>query len=378
MATKDSGDLDGDATKAAGALEKNPTSDTTADSEYADSAGYDYSDGDGGGGAYVPPSDSGGGSGGGASVDDAGTGEDGEPADPEDPADAGEDDGAGDDSSPGDDSTPGDDTTGDDSTGGDLPLEGAETLPAAPPVDDVPRDPGPSEPPRPHQVSIDIELMRVLIAAMERARDQIPELEHELRSILRDLDLEPSIVVGLDRVTEWIDAEVPGMRQRLALAEAIEDGTALPKEPQRPVPTPRPRPGGPAVPPPPRPPVDIETLPDRRPVIWDEDRFVICPPHEAADHGRRAAGLLAEGSVEDPAQAAELIRAHGHDPYFAREFASNTDPSFIAEAITAAESEGTGPDLRAAVTATITTAARATGELAMDDATRDAWAAALT
>lgn len=378
MAGKSSGGVDGDASKAAGSLEKTPT----VDADSGDAGGYDYSDysGDSGGGsgdsseAYVPPSEPDGGSG-----SDGEAGDDSGPPDTEDPADS-DDAGTGDDSGGDDtgrDDTGGDDTGGDDPAADEPTFEGAETQPAEPPVES-PRDPEPNDPPRPHQVSIDIDLMRVLIAAMARARDQIPDYEHELRTILSDLDLEPSEVVGLDRVTEWLDAELPGMRQRLALAEAIEDGTLFPKEPPtRPVPLPRPRPEVPVVPRLPRPPVDIETLPDRPPVVWDEDRFVICPPYEAADHGRRAAALLGGTEVDDAAQAADLIRTHGHDPYFAREFTSNTDPSFIADTITAAEADGTGGDLRAVVTGAVTTASRATGELGMDDATREAWASAL-
>lgn len=352
MSTKSSGSMGGDTAKSSGALEKDPLAAVDADS--ADAGAYDYSDygGSSGGGSYEP-SYSGGSTGsgtdsGGADVDDA-------PTDPpaDDPADSG-DDNAGD--------TPGE---------GESPGE-ADTLPGEhpSPPENGPDDPGPD---RPHRVSIDIDLMIVLIAAMERAREQIPELAHQLRTILSDLDLDPSEVSGYDRVTAWIDDELPLLRRRLALAQALEDGDLIigdPRPQPTPVPLPTPLPA-PAVPPPGPDRIVAAPLPKRREVEWHGDFVTAVAPHEAGENGRRAAALL--GQPDGTAEAAELIRSHQADPYFAREFASNTDPSFIADAPASTDDA----ELQALVRSTVATAQRSTGELAIDDAVREAWAGAL-
>lgn len=366
MAGKSAGSADGDAAKSGGALEKATAgvdlgaSDASSSTErYVPPSEADVASGDSGGSGRsgdAPPDDT-------SAPDDPGAGEPDRSGD--DPAD-GDHDSTDDDSTDDADTTdPGDEPPGDTGDGGD---PGIEILPGEPPTG----------PPGPHRVAVDIELMIVLIAAVERAREQIPELEHELRRILTDLDLDPGEVAGFDRVTSWIDEELPGLRRRLALAQAIEDGTVVTPLPGDPVPTPRPLPKPlPAVPPGHTRPIEVEALPDRRPVTWEEDRFATCPPHEAAGNGRRAATLLGLDDDDGVAEAAELIRASAHDPYFAREFASNTDPAFIVDTIAAAEAEGSAAGLRAAVTSTIATATRATGELAVDDATRDGWTAAL-
>lgn len=348
MATKAGGSLGDDTAKSTGSLEKDPLA--GVDTDTADAGGYDYSDyGGSSHGGSAEPSTSGG-----ASSSDSGEG-----ATDDDP-------GGGD---PGSDDARGNDTGADDSagdSGGEPPTE-AETLPGELPPDTA--DPGESD----RRVAIDIDLMIVLIAAMERARDRIPELAHELRTILSDLDLDVSDAAGAERATAWIEDELPMLRRRLALAEALEDGRPIPGPHPYPTPGPAPLPGPVPLPAPRRSGPDvIQPLPGRREVVWDGDLIVAVPPHEAAESGRRAAMLIGQADDASASEAAELIGAHQADPYFAREFASNTDPSFIPNAVTAAA--GTG--LEALVTATIATATRATGELALDDSTREAWASA--
>ncbi|WP_129668079.1 hypothetical protein [Phytoactinopolyspora endophytica] len=211
---------------------------------------------------------------------------------------------------------------------------------------------------KPGVVSIDIQAMTMLIAAMERARDQIPEYETELRGILTDVGLDEVDALNAPRfsqVTAWLEDELPGLRRRLALAQEIEDGGfhALPdRQPHSP----------------------------RQPVRYDEGRVLQHSPHVSMEHGQAAVTLFA--SRPDHNDVKELIaklNGNQHDPYFAHTFTSEADPAAVTAAIDAARTQddvdpAQVDQLANLIETTLRTARRGTGELAPEEGFEDQWA----
>jgi hypothetical protein len=205
------------------------------------------------------------------------------------------------------------------------------------------------------RVSMDIQAMTTLIAAMERARDQIPEYQAEFRKILMDVNLLEITYPEAERlpqVVAWIEDELPGLRRRLALAQALEDDN-LRIQPELRWPQPR------------------------TPVVYDEDHVTHHPPHVSVEHGRELVTLL----NTQPDQVGQLIaklKGNQHDPYFAHHFTGEADPATLTAAIEAARSrDDVDParvdELESLVRATVRTAARGTGELAPIDELHDRW-----
>lgn len=222
------------------------------------------------------------------------------------------------------------------------------------------------------RVSIDIQALTALIAAMERARDQIPEYQAEFRMILTDAGLAEDGVPGkarLDQVVAWIEDQLPQLRRRLALAQALNDGgrgrpRILPDDVHLDG-----RPG---------------TLPGEppqdQPVIMDESAISGHPPHVSRDNARTcAARLSAEPGQARMDELITMLDGNQHDPFFAHEFTNSTEASAVRTVIDSMRS-GPGADagradqLQRLVSDTVATARRGTGELAPSDGFDERWA----
>jgi hypothetical protein len=268
-----------------------------------------------------------------------------------------------------DEDAPAETDTGDD-TGGDDPLYaegdgdpevptevtddfGDPELPTKPGLpEDVPEElPGEPQVPSPNAVSIDVEAMTRLVAAMERAGEQIAALQEEMRTILSGVHLETSETTRFEQVAEWIRDELPGLRRRLAMAQDLLGGGGVSTQPDhRPVP---------------------------RPYVGDESQITTRPPGESTDAGRVTAQRIGLDDQESTRQLVAELRENRHDPYYAREFAHTADPETLVRAIVAAGDGdgGDGAELSELTAATVATAARGTGELAPPAGYEEQWAA---
>lgn len=355
MAGKTQGDLGPDTGKVAGGLEKTPTEDT-ADAAAYDPASHSSYEGSNGGSSGAP--DYGGGGSSSYSADDDTTGDTGggtEDASAEEDSDGSQEahsGGSDDDGWEGGDESEGD-TTGDDTGQGEDQPE-MWTQPDK-------HETGNEENNNGHGsgwVGIDIEAMTTLIAAMERARDQLPEYEAEFQRIFSDVNILQAYETlaptasQLSAVTAWIEEELPGLRRRLALAQELEGGTPYHAQP--------------------------DSQP-RRPVTYDENQIPDHAPHVSAEHGRESALLFA--TPPDSTMVNKLVttlRANQHDPYFAHELTVSADPEAVAAALEAARNQpNVDParvdELQRLLETAVRTAGRGTGELAPAEDFQDQW-----
>ncbi|TDE08503.1 hypothetical protein [Jiangella asiatica] len=215
------------------------------------------------------------------------------------------------------------------------------------PTRPIPEEP---QPPKPNQVSIDIEAMTRLVAAMERAGEQVHALREEMRSILSGVHIETSETNRFEEVSTWIADELPGLRRRLAMAQDLAGEGGLSTQP------------------------DGNHVP--RPYVGDETKVPTCPPHESYDNGRQTAERFTV--PHDPDTTRQLIadlKAGRHDPYYAREFAHTTDPETLVRTIASAGDGEAAAELAELTASTVATAARGTGELAPPAGYEEQWAA---
>ncbi|TDD69244.1 hypothetical protein E1262_13025 [Jiangella aurantiaca] len=308
--------------------------------EYVDHTAIDYSSyDDGGGGGY-----GGGGGGGGGSEDVA----------DEPTHDAAEDPSADDPAAEPEAEAPDDPLYADsDDDGDDTPVTDDfgdtehPTKPGDPEVDEpVLEQPEQPQPPN-TTVSIDVEAMTRLVAAMERAGEQIVSLQDEMRTILSGVHLDTSDTARFDQVADWIQEVLPGLRRRLAMAQDLlgEGGGGTQPTEHRPLP---------------------------RPYVGDESQISTKPVQESYDAARTTAHRFGvPGDHETTRELVADLRANRHDPYYARELVHTTDPETLVRAVVHA-----GDDELAQLTAaTVATAARGTGELAPPAGYEEQWAA---
>ncbi|HEU5159370.1 MAG TPA: hypothetical protein VFU43_20405 [Streptosporangiaceae bacterium] len=214
----------------------------------------------------------------------------------------------------------------------------------------VPISPEEPQPPNPNQVSIDIEAMTRLVAAMERAGEQIQALREEMRSILSGVHLPVSETNRFEEVSAWIADELPGLRRRLAMAQDLAGEGGFSTQPDRP-----------QVP---------------RPYVGDESRLPVCPPSESYENARTTAQRFTSPHDADSSrQLVAELRAGRHDPYYAREFAHTTDPETLVRAIVAAGDGEGSAELTELTASTVATASRGTGELSPPAGYEEQWAA---
>lgn len=222
--------------------------------------------------------------------------------------------------------------------------------------------------------SIDIVGMRALVNEMLAARAQIEERRVAIARQFLPIDVSGEPLLQLFTVEQWIDEQVPGLRRRLAMAEAIEAQT----------------PGVSGV------------------VSVDESKLSTATPEEARARAKRAAELLAGQNIQPgsswddlakngPSQELlDLLAANAVDPYFAAELAKLTKPEDVAAIIRAASSWRTAvagspqtsitladADARyewllSGLGETLGLASRGTGDLKLPDSWRDGWVRTMT
>ena len=189
-------------------------------------------------------------------------------------------------------------------------------------------------------VQINIAEFRALISGMESASDDLDSADRLARASLSRLSLSEAGLARLHPVRAWITDEMPGLRRRLALAEALS----------------RTSPG----------------LPNS--VIFTEESLTTLTPDQARREAQRAAKLLDHPTPDQVHELNGLLAAYGDDPYFAHEFALRTNPRQYAELIrdlTPYESLPgylTKQDYDSLLTnlaSTVSLASRGTGDLAM-------------
>ncbi len=194
-------------------------------------------------------------------------------------------------------------------------------------------------------VQINIAEFRELISGMERASDDLDTADRLARSNLSRLLLSESGMNRLHPVRSWITDQMPGLRRRLARAEALSQTT----------------PG----------------LPNS--VTFTEESLSALTPEQARQKAREAARLL-NADPDSVHQLNGLLAAYGDDPYFAHEFALRTDPrqysQLIRDLTPYEELPGylTKADYDSFLTNladTVSLASRGTGDLAMPAAWQD-------
>lgn len=189
-------------------------------------------------------------------------------------------------------------------------------------------------------VSINIAEFRALITGMETAHDDLDAADRLARSSLSRLSLSEAGMQRLHPLIVWITDEMPGLRRRLARAEALSQTS----------------PG----------------LPNS--VTFTEESLTTLTPDQARREARRAAGLLGATTPDSVHELNALLAAYGDDPYFAHEFALRSDPRQYAELIRGLTPYESLPgyltkqdydSLLTHLADTVSLASRGTGDLAM-------------
>jgi hypothetical protein len=145
--------------------------------------------------------------------------------------------------------------------------------------------------------SIDIEAMESLVSTMNTAASDLRGKKGDLVGILSGVSLDTSRPWPLETAAGWVDDQVPGLRRRLALAQAIAKSDPKFKS---------------------------------GPVQIDESQLSTLTPDQARQQGEHAAQMLRDGEDAGP-ELADMMSKYGSDPYFAAALAKNVSPQEIAE-----------------------------------------------
>ena len=147
------------------------------------------------------------------------------------------------------------------------------------------------------EATIDLEAMQSLVDTMNTAAGDLRGARSDLVGTLAGVSLDTSPPQPLETAASWVDGQVPGLRRRLALAQAIAHSNPSFH-------------GG--------------------AVRIDENDLSTLPPSEAALKGAAAAAALREAAGKpDPKLIAE-IAANQNDPYYAAAFAKAFSPQELA------------------------------------------------
>ena len=148
------------------------------------------------------------------------------------------------------------------------------------------------------EATIDLEAMQSLVNTMNTAAGDLRGAKSDLSGILSGVSLDTSPPQPLETAATWVDGQVPGLRRRLALAQAI--AASDPK------------------------------FSAGAGVVIDESQLSTLPPSEAAIKGNAAALALENaGGKPDPTLIAELAK-YQNDPYYAAAFAKALSPEELA------------------------------------------------
>ncbi|WP_298321731.1 hypothetical protein [Haloactinopolyspora sp.] len=195
--------------------------------------------------------------------------------------------------------------------------------------------------------------MRNLVTGVENGIENLTEAKSALTSALDRFNIDHTLGANVQKAIDWGETELPGVRRRLSLAEALEGS-----EPEW-------EPGTAKI---------------------DESQISDVPPGEAERNGEEAALALLDSPGEITPELAAEIEENMNDPYFAAGFAKNADPEQLAAALDTldafVEATEIPMELRnrmvEAVGATIGTATRNVGDLAMPDDYQQQWTSAIT
>ncbi len=211
--------------------------------------------------------------------------------------------------------------------------------------------------------SIDIAAMSDLLNAMNAAIDNLPYDRLAFTGALNPVDVDASPAFKINNVVAWASGEVPGLKRRLALAQAIE----------------------------------AQGKTQLGVVQIDESMISNLTPAQAAAQAKADSDALKKtnGNV-DPKVVAD-ITANQNDPYFAAAFAKDITPQQLADVVLAEsryhqEEEQDGaydPDrnkawqstyqsLLSACGTTIATATRGTDDLALPSDYAQQWQSTIT
>jgi len=165
------------------------------------------------------------------------------------------------------------------------------------------------------EATIDLEAMQSLVDTMNDAAADLRSARSDLAGILGGVSLDTSPPQPLETAATWVDGQVPGLRRRLALAQAIAASD------------PNFHGGG---------------------VVIDEARLSALPPSEAAIKGAAAAQALRNAAGNpDPTLIAEIAR-NQDDPYYAAAFAKTLGPDELATIVKDASASCPGGNAGAA------------------------------
>lgn len=203
------------------------------------------------------------------------------------------------------------------------------------------------------KAEIVVEEMRNLVTGVESGVERLTDAKRELTNELDTFEIDHSLGANVQKAIDWGDSELPGVRRRLSLAESLEGSN-----PEWPAGS-----------------VEI-----------DESQISDVPPDEAQQAGQEAAQEFLDSNGEVSPELAEQIEQNMNDPYFAAGFGENADPEQIAGVLDTmdAQVEATNmpQELRnrmvESVGATLGTATRNTGDLAMPDGYSQQWSEAIT
>lgn len=212
--------------------------------------------------------------------------------------------------------------------------------------------------------SIDLGAMSSLIGAMSDAASNLPYDRYGLTSALGAVDVDASPSQKLSTVANWVDQQIPGLRRRLALAQAAE-----------------------------------ASKPSFQSVVQIHESDVsTTDPATAQNLGASDAKKLKDSNgAVDPALIAEIVN-NQNDPYFAAGLAQNITPVELAQVVTDESrlvsliDDGSGVDYRAemddwkknygdllsAVGTTLAAATCNTGALALPSDYGKQWTDAIT
>ncbi|WP_318011407.1 DUF6571 family protein [Actinotalea sp. M2MS4P-6] len=204
--------------------------------------------------------------------------------------------------------------------------------------------------------------MRQVVRGMECALDDLHTAKDWFSSTLHGYRVWTGSPSRLWGPITWTQDQIPGLRRRLAMAEALESS-----RPEWPVGT----------------------------AVIDEDLLSQVAPETAVTNGREAAERLRDCDGVPDEDLIALIEANQDDPYFASGFAGELSPDELAELTVALSYHRTQYDnvhtaeeidaanawygrLVTAMSATLGTATRATGDLALPAGYADGWVEAIT
>lgn len=211
-------------------------------------------------------------------------------------------------------------------------------------------------------VTIDVLGMSEVVRGLERGIESLRHAQSGLRTTLQRFDVDSYRTVTMRAAVDWATDVLPGVRRRYAMAQALE-GT-----------NPSWTPGTAEV---------------------DESALSVVDPFLAITNGEKAAAALRDGDGEPDAALIAELRANMNDPYYASGFASELSPDELAALVlrlsgARAPADGylDGEALAQrnawygqvvdAVSTTLGTATRATGELALPPGYAESWVEEIT